>query len=268
MLARVIRRALILTICLSCLCARADYVVQKGDTLGGIAGKTLGSASRWGEIAELNNLAEPYHLRIGQRLAIPSRQEFTNPPLPSIPSPPPNPTVVPAIVDPPDFDLPPAKEDSIPPIVLEWLAWIAGMVGLMVFGIFLLIVMIQLPFNAIGVKFGLFLFGLETSWRKALLVGLVWALLWGIWLVLFSLVVPETGVKRVPHVSPLIPLLCLLAHFLAVVFVTSRIAECSLPKAVVVALIGQFVAWSVAHMTLIFTAFLLGLVWAVATGLF
>jgi len=44
------------------------HVVQEGETLGGVANRT-GVAAR--TIIEANNLAEPYHLRTGQRLTIP-----------------------------------------------------------------------------------------------------------------------------------------------------------------------------------------------------
>ena len=44
------------------------HVVTEGETLGGVANRTGVSAS---SIIEANNLAEPYHLRAGQRLSIP-----------------------------------------------------------------------------------------------------------------------------------------------------------------------------------------------------
>jgi nucleoid-associated protein YgaU len=50
-----------------------DYVVEKGDTLGGIAAKELGSAQKWQLIADANPGIDPGNLRLGQRLRIPGR---------------------------------------------------------------------------------------------------------------------------------------------------------------------------------------------------
>ena len=47
-----------------------EYIVQAGDTLSKIAAEKLGDASRWREIAQLNNLKEPYSIRPGQRLIL------------------------------------------------------------------------------------------------------------------------------------------------------------------------------------------------------
>jgi hypothetical protein len=49
------------------------YVVKKGDTLPRIAAKQLGDANRWREIARINNIRDPYHLKVGTRLKIPAR---------------------------------------------------------------------------------------------------------------------------------------------------------------------------------------------------
>jgi|GEM_PF-1905606 len=47
------------------------YIVGRGDTLGKIAQKTLGEASRWREIANLNNILDPRAISVGQKLRIP-----------------------------------------------------------------------------------------------------------------------------------------------------------------------------------------------------
>lgn len=47
------------------------YVVKAGDTLATIAAAKLGRASRWREIAKLNGLRDPNHLKVGQRLKLP-----------------------------------------------------------------------------------------------------------------------------------------------------------------------------------------------------
>ena len=49
-----------------------QYTVKPGDTLSRIARRTLGSSAKWKEIAELNNINEPYTLHVGQRLTLPS----------------------------------------------------------------------------------------------------------------------------------------------------------------------------------------------------
>jgi LysM repeat protein len=51
--------------------AKRSYVVKDGDNLNGIARRELGSAARANEIAELNGLADPSKLKIGQTLELP-----------------------------------------------------------------------------------------------------------------------------------------------------------------------------------------------------
>lgn len=48
-----------------------EYVVQKGDTLSGIAQKVLGKGSRWTEIAALNPNVDANRLVVGARLRLP-----------------------------------------------------------------------------------------------------------------------------------------------------------------------------------------------------
>lgn len=48
------------------------YVVKKGDTLGSIAQRLLGDASRYPEIAKLNKIKDANVIHVGQRLTIPS----------------------------------------------------------------------------------------------------------------------------------------------------------------------------------------------------
>jgi LysM repeat protein len=49
------------------------YTVKAGDTLTGIAAKTLGKASRWREIADLNNIRDPRGITAGQKLKLPKK---------------------------------------------------------------------------------------------------------------------------------------------------------------------------------------------------
>lgn len=51
--------------------ARRTWVVQSGDRLDLIAYEELGEATRWPEIAKMNNLLDPFDLRAGQILNIP-----------------------------------------------------------------------------------------------------------------------------------------------------------------------------------------------------
>lgn len=53
--------------------AAREYVVRSGDTLGEIASRELGSASRAREIADLNGLADAARIRAGQVLKLPAR---------------------------------------------------------------------------------------------------------------------------------------------------------------------------------------------------
>ncbi|MCC6406067.1 MAG: LysM peptidoglycan-binding domain-containing protein [Planctomycetes bacterium] len=48
-----------------------EYVVQKGDTLSGIAQKVLGKSARWTEIASLNPSINPERLIVGAHLRLP-----------------------------------------------------------------------------------------------------------------------------------------------------------------------------------------------------
>lgn len=49
------------------------HTVGRGDTLGHIAQKYLGKASRYMEIAKANDLANPDLIRVGQDLVIPAK---------------------------------------------------------------------------------------------------------------------------------------------------------------------------------------------------
>ena len=53
--------------------APASYTVRAGDTLSGIAQSKLGNASRYGEIAKLNGIANPNLVRVGQKLKLPAK---------------------------------------------------------------------------------------------------------------------------------------------------------------------------------------------------
>jgi nucleoid-associated protein YgaU len=48
-----------------------SYVVEKGDTLAGIADKLLGDSDKWTVIARVNRIEEPEKLAVGTRLEIP-----------------------------------------------------------------------------------------------------------------------------------------------------------------------------------------------------
>ncbi|MFW6107676.1 MAG: LysM peptidoglycan-binding domain-containing protein [bacterium] len=49
------------------------YTVKRGDTLSEIAERELGRTRRYTEVAELNHLAKPYRIRVGQKLKMPPR---------------------------------------------------------------------------------------------------------------------------------------------------------------------------------------------------
>jgi nucleoid-associated protein YgaU len=48
------------------------YTMRKGDTLGSVAAKLLGSASRWKTLADLNRIRDPNHVKPGYVLKLPS----------------------------------------------------------------------------------------------------------------------------------------------------------------------------------------------------
>ena len=52
---------------------RRTYIIQKGDTLYGIARREYGDGKRWKEIAAVNPGIEPTRLRIGAEIILPSR---------------------------------------------------------------------------------------------------------------------------------------------------------------------------------------------------
>lgn len=53
--------------------AERIHVVQKGETLGAIAARELGSARRWPEIVKLNKIDDPDNVPAGVRLRLPPR---------------------------------------------------------------------------------------------------------------------------------------------------------------------------------------------------
>jgi len=59
------------------------YVVRKGDVLGTISLKTLGTSKRWREILALNPKVDPRRLTVGMKLLLPKRAVGT--PLPAGP---------------------------------------------------------------------------------------------------------------------------------------------------------------------------------------
>lgn len=48
------------------------YIVRTGDTLGKIAARELHNAKRWREIANLNGIRDPNHVKVGRRIKIPA----------------------------------------------------------------------------------------------------------------------------------------------------------------------------------------------------
>ena len=47
------------------------HVIKRGDTLSNVAAKIYGDPARWRAIADRNDIDDPIHLEIGQRLGIP-----------------------------------------------------------------------------------------------------------------------------------------------------------------------------------------------------
>ena len=69
------------------------YVVQSGDTLGAIAKKVYGTATKYYIIQKSNNLSDPGKIWVGQKLVIPALDETTGQPVVApAPTPPPAPT--------------------------------------------------------------------------------------------------------------------------------------------------------------------------------
>ncbi len=51
------------------------YTIQSGDTLGGIAQKFYGKASKYTEIAEANGISNPNAIRVGQEIVLPGLED-------------------------------------------------------------------------------------------------------------------------------------------------------------------------------------------------
>jgi LysM repeat protein len=49
------------------------YTIKKGDTLQKIAAKLLKDKSRWKEIAKINNIRDPKHLKVGRKIKVPRK---------------------------------------------------------------------------------------------------------------------------------------------------------------------------------------------------
>lgn len=58
-----------------------EYIVEPGDTLGGIARRLLGSYGKWSVLAEINDLDDPNRLRPGQTLRLPDATTVIVPPV-------------------------------------------------------------------------------------------------------------------------------------------------------------------------------------------
>jgi hypothetical protein len=50
----------------------ATYTIVKGDTLQKIAASKLGNANRWKDIANLNLIKDPIHLKVGMKIKLPA----------------------------------------------------------------------------------------------------------------------------------------------------------------------------------------------------
>jgi nucleoid-associated protein YgaU len=59
--------------------AGEEYVVQKGDTLSGLAERFLGSSGQWKEIADANSISNPDMISVGQKLEIPQGDSGAEP---------------------------------------------------------------------------------------------------------------------------------------------------------------------------------------------
>ncbi len=71
------------------------YVVQSGDTLGAIAKKVYGSATKYYIIQKSNNLSDPGKIWVGQKLVIPALDPNTGQPVEVVTTPTPAPTPTP-----------------------------------------------------------------------------------------------------------------------------------------------------------------------------
>ena len=77
---RMLALFLALSLVLSTSAFAVEYTVAKGDTLWGIAQKTLGSGAKWSEIYEANKdtVKDPNMIYVGQKLTIPGEEEPSN----------------------------------------------------------------------------------------------------------------------------------------------------------------------------------------------
>ena len=86
--------------------APTTYTVQRGDTLGRIAAKVYGDATKYPLIQRANNISNPSRIWIGQVLVVPPLGNATPSPVSSMPAAPPPATAPVPTAPPPPVAIP------------------------------------------------------------------------------------------------------------------------------------------------------------------
>lgn len=237
-------RVFVLFLILTAGSLRAQYVVEAGDTLSGIAKKTLGDGNRWQEIATLNQIVAPYRLRVGQELRLPSSNPAASEVVPSVPVQPSAPTPVAAETTLGEETKPPGELDEAE-LISQMIgsmvgrdvtvpAWLIGWPLLVLFGAVVLLV--HVPFWAIGVMFTMYLFKHELSRRTAFLTASSWvAITLFASLPLFFISVNEHNITQsLPWLGGLFGI-----YLLVCINVTRKITQCPWWQSPIIFFLGQ-----------------------------
>jgi len=204
----------------------AEYTVRQGDSLSKIAKQQLGSARRWKEIAELNNLRDPYKLRLGQKLFLPDDGAAL------VPSGPPDAIVRP--VDPQPVVQPPRQSGP------SWMSlmppgniWVWAAVGLLVFW----------AITAACLRAGCWFALVETTFARCMFLALLQAGLLFIFLFVMGLVDSATGDQhKFGFAWYAMTILVQLVHITLAVILTGRVLNCKWRSVLTVFVMAHLVA--------------------------
>lgn len=252
---------LTLALILLCLFTGSDsfartYTVKSGDTLQRIAQRELGRASRWQEIARLNNLPPPHTIRLGQQLNLPDAQTGLIPltPIQATNSSPP---VVPPgnALPPPPRDIvttPVPVDDAFLPSVPS-LGWglLLGILGFLLF--YALTIRISCWFSLVEVTF---LRCLKLTFYELLLAVFCFFAFLLVWLAAkaFGFAMEQWGIKVAITVLPF----ALIAWFFLSIIVIKRTLDCKWRSVITILVMSSFAA----QLLLMILAFSLGRVMA------
>ncbi len=213
------------------------YTVQSGDTLTKIAQNQLNDSNRWKEIAELNNLKEPYTLSLGQQLELPETTS-SNSTARSFP--------------PTEQDKTPSdpKDNSIDLSELENLDWIESLP--LLFAFYSLPTAITIILNVAQLLLGIFFLGvgyrftaaainLETTLRKCVIAAVSVTLSLFIPVGIILLVCCSSPLRWPPALLMISPILLLLGYIFLAMYIIRICLQCGWTPSFIVVFLGAFI---------------------------